>query len=85
MQQLSPSIGVCSSMPTTPGGCVVCITLTEWCGYVVAAVAGCCYRGRGQAAGRGNAAAYIRISEFEIADDYPMPLAYKVRGSLASA
>lgn len=34
-------------------------------------------RGRGRG-GAGGGAAYIKISEAEIADDYPMPQQYKV-------
>lgn len=41
-------------------------------------------RGQGGARG-GGAAAYIRISDFEIADDYPMPLQYKVRVGVRAA
>lgn len=52
------------------------------CGDVAVRCCACavlCCRGRGQGGGRaGGGAAYIRISDFEIADDYPMPLQYKV-------
>jgi hypothetical protein len=49
------------------------------------APAAACRRAHGQNAARGGAAAYIRISEFEIADDYPMPLQYKVQPVQAAA
>jgi hypothetical protein len=40
----------------------------------------CRCRGRGGAAGGRGGPAYIKISEAEIADDYPMPKQYKVGG-----